>query len=117
MSRAGTSMIELVFAVVIVGVGVSAVAALTATTVRTVVRAKLLDEAHRMLASFVDSASAVGAVGSGERAIATGKLSWSIPDTVGQPAWARVDHASLSDSVLIWFRVVPNPNLPEGASP
>ena len=108
MTQAGTSLVEVVIAVAIVGVGIAGVASLTAASARILVQTRALDETHALLQSFVDSttASAGGGVESGSRTEATGVLTWSVPKTPGADAWARFEHAALSSPVQVEF-VVP----------
>ena len=108
MNRAGTSLVEVVIAVAIVGVGIAGVASLTAASARILVQTRALDETHALLQSFVDSAAASTGEGaeSGSRTQATGVLTWSVPRTPGADAWARFEHAALSDPIQIDF-VVP----------
>lgn len=108
LNRAGTSLVEVIIAVAIVGVGIAGVASLTAASARILVQTRALDETHTLLRSFVDSAaaSAVGGAESGSRILATGVLAWSVPGTPGADAWARFEHAVLSSPIQIDF-VVP----------
>ena len=108
MTQAGTSLVEVVIAVAIVGVGITGVASLTAASARILVQTRALDVSHALLQSFDDSAtaSAGGGVESGSRTQATGVLTWSVPKTPGADAWARFEHAALSDPIQIEF-VVP----------
>ena len=108
MNRAGTSLVEVVIAVAIVGVGIAGVASLTASSARILVQTRALDETHTLLQSFVDStvASVDGGAESGSRTNATGVLTWNVPRTPGADAWARFEHAALSHPIQIDF-VVP----------
>ena len=112
MSRSGSSLIELIVAVAIVGIGVTGVSSLTATAARIVVRAKALDEAHATLLSFVDSIRAGASAGSGQKALALGTVSWNVPNTPGTEAWVQFDHVALPDPVLVRFSVVSHPGVP-----
>ena len=107
MNRAGTSLVEVVIAVAIVGVGIAGVASLTAASARILVQTRALDETHALLQSFVDSAAASmgGGVESGSRSHPTGVLTWSVPRTPGADAWARFEHAALSSPIQIDFIV------------
>lgn len=111
MNRAGVSLIELVVAVVLLGVGIVGVSSLTAAAARTLVRARSLDEAHVLLQSFVDSAVAAAVQGprSGQREHPSGVLAWSVPAAPGSPAWARFDHVALPAPVRIDFVVPASP--------
>ena len=102
---AGTSLVELVFAVTLLGVGLTAVASVTALAARELTRARSLDEAHAVLQSFVDSALAASAPGpeSGSRTHSAGALHWSVPRAAGAAAWARFEHAALAEPVRIDF--------------
>lgn len=108
MNRAGTSLVEVIIAVAIVGVGIAGVASLTAASARILVQTRALDETHSLLQSFVDSVAASAGEGaeSGSRTLATGVLTWSVPGTPGADAWARLEHAALSFPIQIDF-VVP----------
>lgn len=108
MNRAGTSLVEVIIAVAIVGVGIAGVASLTAASARILVRTRALDETHTLLQSFVDSAAAStgGGAESGSRTLAIGVLAWSVPVTPGADAWVRFEHAALSSPIQIDF-VVP----------
>ena len=108
MDRAGASLVEVIVAVVIVGVGIAGVASLTAASARILVQVRALDETYTLLQSFVDSAAAStgGGVESGSQTLPTGVLTWSVPGSPGAEAWARFDHAVLSAPIQIDF-VVP----------
>jgi len=108
MNRAGTSLVELVVAVAILGGGVVAVASLTATAARTLVRAGSIDEAHVLLQRFVDSTTTAPArvPGSGRWVHPAGVLAWSVPSAPGAYAWARFEHLALPAPIRIDF-VVP----------
>lgn len=106
MNRSGGSIIELVVAVAIVGVGITGVASLTATAVRTMARARALDDTHATLLNFMDSMRVEGGVGSGQRSLPLGTLTWSVPDVTGGDAWAQFDHVALPDPVLLRFSVL-----------
>lgn len=103
MNRAGTSLVELVVAVAIVGLGVVGVSSLTAAAARTLVRARALDEAHATLQSFVDSARVGGGPASGHRDLRSGRLTWSVPQAPGSEAWAQMDHIALPEPVMVRF--------------
>lgn len=106
--RAGSSLVEVIIAVAILGVGIAGVASVTASSARILMQARALDEAHTILQSFVDStsATAVAGVESGTATHATGVLTWSVPRTPGADAWARFEHVLLPSPVRIHF-VVP----------
>lgn len=106
MTRAGVSLMELVAAAAIAGLGMAAVASLTATAARTLARAGALDEAHAVLRSFVDSARAGDGPASGRRDLPSGALTWSVPQAPGSDAWAQFDHVALPDSIVVRFNVV-----------
>lgn len=106
MNRFGGSLIEVVAAVIVVAVGVAAVASLTATAGRTTARVRALDETHAILLSFVDSLRLEGTSGSGQAALPAGTVTWSVPGAVGGDAWVQFDHVALPDSVLVHFAVV-----------
>lgn len=112
MNRCGGSLIEVVAAVIVVSVGVAAVASLTATAARTTARVRALDETHAILLSFVDSLRLEGASGSGQAALPSGTVTWIVPSAPGEDAWARFDHVALPDSVLIRFAVVADLHAP-----
>lgn len=112
MNRFGGSLIEVVAAVIVVGVGVAAVASLTATAARTTARVRALDETHAILLSFVDSLRVEGTSGSGYATLPAGAVTWSVPSAPGEDAWVRFDHVALSDSVLIRFAVVSDLHVP-----
>ena len=101
----GTSLVELVFAVTLLGVGLTAVASLTALAARELATAGALDEAHGHLQAFVDSAWAASAPGmeAGSQAHEVGVLSWHLPRTPGAAAWARFEHHGLAGAVQIDF--------------
>ncbi|MCY3808226.1 MAG: hypothetical protein OXG58_02120 [Gemmatimonadetes bacterium] len=101
----GTSLVELVFAVTLLGVGLTAVASLTALAARELTTASALDEAHGYLQAFVDSAWAASAPGieAGSRAHEVGVLSWHLPQAPGAPAWARFEHHGLAEPVRLDF--------------
>ena len=103
MNRAGTSLVELVVAVAIVGLGVVGVSSLTAAAARTLVRARALDEAHAALQSFADSARVGGGPASGHRDLRSGRLTWSVPQAPGSEAWAQMDHIALPEPVMVRF--------------
>ena len=106
--RAGASLVEVIVAVVIVGVGIAGVASLTAASARIIVQVRALDETYTMLQSFVDSAATWpgGSVETGSRNHPAGVLTWSVPGLPGAAAWVRFDHAALSSPIRIDF-VVP----------
>lgn len=112
MNRVGGSLIELIAAVIVVGVGMTAVASITATAVRTVARARALDETHVILMSFVDSLRAEGTSGSGQAALPAGLVTWSVPGVSGEDAWVQFDHVALPDSVLVRFAAVSDVHVP-----
>jgi len=103
MSRAGTSLVELVVAIAIVGFGVVGVSSLTAAAARTLVRARALDEAQTALLSFVDSARIGGGPVSGHRDLPSGRLTWSVPQDPGSEAWVQIVHVALSEPVVMRF--------------
>ncbi len=103
MNRVGGSLIELVAAVVVVGVGLTAVASLAATAGRTTARARALDETHATLLSYVDSLRHEGTPGPGQTLLPTGTVSWAVPSVPGDGAWVQFDHVALPDSVRIRF--------------
>lgn len=105
MNRAGASMMELLVAVAILGVGVAGVASLTATAARTLVHATALDEARMELQSFVDSIARleVRAVGSGERTHDAGVLRWSIVASPVSHGWVSFGHVALPADIRIEF--------------
>lgn len=105
MSRSGVTIVELVVAVAIVSMGVAGVASLTAAAARSLVHARALDEAHVLLLNFVDSVAAEGGSGSGNAALPSGTLSWSVPPTPGLDAWARFEHVALPTPIRIDFTV------------
>lgn len=112
MSRCGGSLIELIAAVIVVGVGMTAVASLTATAARATARARALDETHVILLSFVDSLRVEGTPGSGQAALPAGTVTWSVPGVPGEDAWVQFDHVALPDSVLVRFAVVSDLHVP-----
>lgn len=114
LNRAGTSLVEVIIAVVIVGVGIAGVASVTAGSARILVKARALDETHALLQSFVDSVAAGtgGGSESGSRTHETGVLSWSVPGTPGAGAWARFAHASLSSPIQVHFVIPALPATP-----
>ena len=101
----GTSLVELVFAVTLLGVGLTAVASLTALAARELATARALDEAHGHLQAFVDSAWAASVPGreTGSRAHAVGVLSWRLPQAPGAAAWVRFEHHGLAEPVQLDF--------------
>lgn len=103
MNRAGTSLVELVVAIAIVGLGVAGVSSLTAAAARTLVRARALDEAHAELQSFVDSARVGGGPVSGHEDLPTGRLTWHVPQDPGSEAWVQIDHIALPEPVVVRF--------------
>lgn len=103
MNRSGTSLAELVVAVAIVGLGMVGVSSLTAAAARTLVRARALDEAQSALQSFVDSARIGGGPVSGQRDLASGRLTWNVPHDPGSEAWVRMDHMALPEPVVVRF--------------
>jgi len=116
MNSAGTSMMELVVAVAIVGVGVAGVASLTATAARSLVHAAALDEARVELQSFVDSIVRleVGAAASGERTHEAGVLRWSVVAPPQSQGWASFEHVALPADVRIEFVMR---SVPDGTAP
>ena len=108
IGRAGSSLVEVIIAVAILGVGIAGVASVTASSARILVQARALDETHALLQSFVDSTLVSAGMGaeSGSTTHATGVLTWSVPNTPGADAWARFEHALLSSPIRIDF-VVP----------
>ena len=111
MNRDGTSLVELVVAVAILGVGFTGVACLTAAAARTLVRARSIDETHMLLQSFVDSAAAAPVPGpeSGRRSHPTGVLGWAVPSAPGSNAWVRFEHVALPAPIRIDFVVPASP--------
>ena len=111
MNRSGTSLVELVVAVSILGVGIAGAASLTAAAATTLVRARSLDEAHVLLQSFVDSAVAATVRGpvSGRRVHPTGVLDWMVPAAPGSDAWVRFEHVALPAPIRIDFVVPASP--------
>ena len=114
IGRAGSSLVEVIIAVAILGVGIAGVASVTASSARLLMRARALDETHTLLQSFVDSTSATAVMGveSGTTTHATGVLTWSVPRTPGAGAWARFEHVLLSSPVQIDFVVPVAPGTP-----
>lgn len=114
MNRAGTSLVEVIIAMAIIGVGIAGVASLTAASARILVQARALDQTHILLQSFVDSAvvSTGPGVESGTRTHATGVLTWNVPSTPGAGAWARFEHNVLSSPIRIDFVVPASPGAP-----
>ena len=114
MNRAGTSLVELVVAVAILGIGIAGVASLTAASARTLVRARSLDETHVLLQSFVDSALAATVRGplSGQQLLPNGVLGWGVPDAPGAEAWVRFKHTALPAPIRIDFVVPASPISP-----
>ena len=114
IGRAGHSLVEVIIAVAILGVGIAAVASVTASSARILMQARALDETHTLLQSFVDSTSATAVTGveSGTTTHATGVLTWSVPKTPGAGAWARFEHVLLSSPVRIDFVVPVSPGTP-----
>ena len=108
MNRAGTSLVEVIIAVALVGVGIAGVASVTATAARVLVRTGALDETHALLQGFVDSVAAAPERGaeSGSRAYPVGVLAWSVPRTPGAAAWVSFGHDVLPDAIRVDF-VVP----------
>ena len=106
MNRAGASLVEAVVALAVLGVGVAAVAGLTAAAAQALARARALDDAHAVLESFVDSATAEhragqgGGVGVGRRTLEWGELSWEVA-AAGSIGWARVEHRALPSPVQV----------------
>ena len=119
-NRAGTSLVELILAVAILGVGIAGVASLTAAAARTLVRAKALDETHILLQSFVDSAVAAAApsAGRGRRVHPSGVLEWNVPSVPGSDAWVRFEfeHEARAEAIRIDFVVPAHPASP-GSGP
>ena len=105
MNRAGVSIVELLVAVAIVGVGVAGVASLTAAAARSLVHARALDETNVLLRNFADSVVAEGGHGSGIAELPSGSLAWSIPQTPGTSGWARFEHVALPAPVQIDFAI------------
>lgn len=103
MNRAGASLVELVVAVAITGLGVVGVSSLTAAAARTLVRARALDETQAVLQSFVDSARAGGGEVFGNRDLPSGRLMWSVPQDPGSEAWVQMDHLALPEPVVMRF--------------
>lgn len=102
--RRGTSLVEVLAAIAILGVGLGSVAALTRMSVAALTRVRALDEAHAVLQSFVDSASAAGTrPSSGSRELDSGLLSWEVPATPGDRAWAKFEHHAAPVAVEIEF--------------
>ena len=114
MDRVGASLVEVIIAVVIVGVGIAGVASLTAASARILVQVRALDETYTLLQSFVDSAAASpgGSVESGSRTHPTGVLTWSVPGSPGAEAWVRFDHTVLLAPIQIDFVVPATPGTP-----
>ncbi len=114
MDRAGASLVEVIVAVVVVGVGIAGVASLTAASARMLVRVRALDETYALLQSFADSAVASpgGGVESGSRTHATGVLTWNVPASPGASAWARFEHALLPSPIRMDFVVPASPGAP-----
>ena len=112
MNRVGGSLVELVAAVVVVGVGLTAVASLTATAARATARARALDESHAILQGFVDSLRVEGTAGPGRAALPVGTVTWSVPIVPGEDAWVQFEHVALPDSVLIPFTVMSTLHVP-----
>lgn len=114
MKCAGTSLVELVVAVAILGIGIAGVASLTVAAARTLVRARSLDEAHMVLQSFVDSAVAAPVRGSesGQRTHPRGVLYWTVPSAPGSDASVRFEHSGLPGPIRIDFVVPARPLSP-----
>lgn len=104
MNRVGASLVEVVVAVALLGIGISGVAALTGASVRALGRARAMDDAHFVLAGFADSVIAAGggAPGRGERQLPTGVLSWEFAP-LGTTGWVRFQHMGLPDPFVIDF--------------
>ncbi len=108
MNRDGSSLVESVVALAVLGVGVAAMAGLTGVAARALARARALDDAHAALESFADSAAAVYAAGSaagvgqGQRSLDWGELSWDLA-ALGSVGSIRVEHRALPSPVEIEF--------------
>ena len=107
MNRDGSSLVESVVAIAVLGVGVAAVAGLTGVAARALARARALDDAHAALESFVDSVAVYAAgnaagVGQGQRNLAWGELSWDLA-ALGSVGSIRVEHRALPSPVEIEF--------------
>ena len=114
MSRAGVSLVELLVAVAIVGVGLAGVGSLTAAAARSLVHARALDEAHVLLRNFADSVLAEWGHGSGSTELRSGNLTWSIPRPPAATGWARFEHVALPAPVQIEFTVAASEPPPPG---
>ena len=114
MNRAGTSLVEVIIAVAIVGVGIAGVASLTAASARILVQTRAMDDAHALLQGFVDSVTVSPGRGveSGNRAYATGLLTWLVPGTPGSDAWVRFEHNLLPEPIRIDFVIPAAPGAP-----
>ena len=112
MNSSGASIMELVVAVAIVGVGVAGVASLTATAARSLVHATALDEARLELQSFVDSVVRLEAraASSGERTHDAGVLRWSIVGPPESQGWASFEHVALPAGVRVEFVMQSTPS-------
>ncbi len=104
MNRSGATLVEVVVAVTLAGVGVTGVASLTAAAMRTLTRARALDESYTVLTEFVDSARHVSGPDRGEREHPLGLLRWRLVASPGESR-AQFDHMVLDDSVAIHFTV------------
>ncbi len=102
MNRSGTTLVEIVVAVALAGIGVVGVASLTIAATRTLARARAIDETYTVLQSFVDSVRMTTGPDAGARPTALGTLSWELAASPGE-SWARFDHIALDDSVVVGF--------------
>lgn len=101
MNQDGASLVEVIVALVVLGVGLAALAGLTATAARTLAQARALDDAYAALESLADSAANAGAT-QGQRSLAWGSISWEATDP-GVAGWIRADHSALASPIVIPF--------------
>lgn len=104
MNRAGASLVEVVVAAALLGVGLSGVAALTGASARTLGRARAMDDARFVLESFADSVLATGGgtPGTGARQLEAGVLSWEFA-APGATGWVSFQHVALPEPMVIDF--------------
>ena len=77
-SARGFTLIEVVVALVIFGIGWLGVAGMTVMASRTLREARLLEWAATVAGEVADSLASAGAADAGERVLAEGRVTWSV---------------------------------------
>lgn len=103
MNRGGASIVEVLFASVLLASGLASVAGLTGAAARTMTVAWALEDATAVLVATTDSLAGVHTGSDGERERLGGRLTWSVGPGYGAPGWVRFDHPALGEPIEAAF--------------